>query len=361
MCFAKRNVSLCSFLVEGTTTKFTFDHSSLLSFIDNSFFLLSHLTTFSIDFESSSESNGLSFPFGHILFFLLKVFLLFDFFLDDFSLFHKFLLFFGDDSLLLNIELRSFILEDFFAYFFVFYNTIRIEFSTTTLSTHDKCWWVILFDLLFSIWIFWLIIIRRWLLICIFRLSGFSESIFGWYSWVRIWVLLRFRLIDFRLCFRELLLLVSSFLLSLIINSILFSLIICSVLFSLVVIFILVVITVTTSIHILITASICIWLLLIVRIRVLVVWILVLVCFVIGVSWFHFTHCILVVVYKLNIKYNQSFLLRTVRGLVQYCIHFHLFIAYCGSIYEFMMYHSFDCNRMCFNIAVHILMVFSLC
>ena len=132
-------MSLCSFLVECPTTKLAFYHSRLLSLIDDSFFLLSHLSTFSIDFESCSESNGLCFPFGHILFFLLLIFLLLDFFLYNFSLFHELFLLFCYDSLFLYIKLWAFILEDFFAYFLMFRNAVWIKLSTATLSTQNKC------------------------------------------------------------------------------------------------------------------------------------------------------------------------------------------------------------------------------
>lgn len=195
MSLAKRNVSFCSFLIKWTTTKFTFHHSCLLSFVNDSLFLLSHLSTFSIDFKSCPESDGLSFPFGHILFFLLKYFFLLYFFFYDLSLFHEFFLFFGDNSLFLNIKFGSFILEDFFAYFLMFGNTVRIKLSTATLSAHNEGGWIILFDLLFGIRVLFLIVVARGLLVSIFRGRRFNESIFGWYSWIWIQVLLRLWLI----------------------------------------------------------------------------------------------------------------------------------------------------------------------
>lgn len=195
MSLAKRNVSFCSLLIKWTTAKFTFYHSCLLSFVNDSFFLLGHLSSFSINFKSSPESNWLCFPFGHILFFLLNYFFLLNFFFYDFSLFHEFFLFFGDYSLFLDIKLWSFILEDFFAYFFMFWNAIRIKLSTTTLSAHDKGGWIVLFDLLLGIWILFLIVVARGLLVRIFRYSRFVESVFGWYSWIGIWVLIRFWLV----------------------------------------------------------------------------------------------------------------------------------------------------------------------
>lgn len=286
MSFAKRNVSFCSLLTKCTTTKFAFHHSCLLSFVNDSFFLLSHLSTFSIDFKSSPESDGLSFPFGHILFFLLNYFFLLYFFFYDFSLFHEFFLFFGDDSLFLDIEFGSFILEDFFAYFLMFGNAVRIELSTAALSAHDEGRWIILFDLKLGVWFLFLIVVARGLLISIFRGRRFNESILGWYSWIGIRVLLRLWLIQFRLCFRHFLLVPS--LLSLVVPPLL-SLVIASVL---------VVDNVTTSLYIFIIATVCVWLLLIVRVS-LIVWSRVLVIFIIiWVSWLHFVHWILVVVYN---------------------------------------------------------------
>lgn len=119
---------------------------------DKFFFLLGHFASSTIGFEDGSESERLDFPLGEVLLFFLVDFLfLLKFFFDDFSLFHEFFLLLGDDSLLLNVEFGSFVLEYFFADFFVFADTVRVKLSSTALSAHDKSGRIVFLDLLLGI------------------------------------------------------------------------------------------------------------------------------------------------------------------------------------------------------------------
>lgn len=83
------------------------------------------------------------------MFFLIHFLFLLDFFLDNFTLFHELFLLICNDSLLLDVELRPFVLEDFFADFLMFTNAVWVKLSSTTLPAHDKSRWVILLDLNF--------------------------------------------------------------------------------------------------------------------------------------------------------------------------------------------------------------------
>ncbi len=119
---------------------------------DKFFFLLGHFPSAAIGFEDGSESERLDFPLGEVLlFFLVYFFFLLEFFIDDLALFHEFCLLLGDDSLLLDVKFGSFVLEDFFADFFVFTDTVGIELSSTSLPAHDKSGRIIFLDFLFGI------------------------------------------------------------------------------------------------------------------------------------------------------------------------------------------------------------------
>jgi hypothetical protein len=59
-------------------------------------------------------------------------------------------LFLGNYPLLLDIELRPFVLENFFTHFLMLANAVRVELSSAALPAHFKSRWIVLLNFLLA-------------------------------------------------------------------------------------------------------------------------------------------------------------------------------------------------------------------
>lgn len=165
----------CS-LVEWSSTMRTFNHSHIFNFFHFLFLFCWDLVS-SVVFKHGPEGEGLCFPFAH---FLLVVSLFrgffvvwsFGFFILFDDIFDNLFMLTIENSLVLGIELFSFLLEDFVTNGLMFRYTVGIKLSSTSNTTLDKSRGVIFDDILFGLAVglsdgFFLMLVSWWIIVVI--------------------------------------------------------------------------------------------------------------------------------------------------------------------------------------------------
>ena len=133
--FTEGDVLQSCLLVETPAAELAFGEMAILGGFQNLFLLLCGLViVVATTLYACSQSQRLCFPLRNLLF----SFLLFEFLLNQFSLFHQFLLLVGDQTLFLCVELFAFLLEDLSAHVFVFGDAVGVELSAASFAALDQ-------------------------------------------------------------------------------------------------------------------------------------------------------------------------------------------------------------------------------
>lgn len=149
----------------------------------------------------------MSFPFAHFLVifsrFLVFLFLTWISFLFRNYIFDYFFMLTIKNSLLLSIELFSFLLEDLITNGLMLRDTVRIELSTTSNRALNKSWWVILNDILFGLKIClfdrFVLCLIRWVIIVAWCLLMVELLLSQWWTSLCLWPCILLSFIDNRL------------------------------------------------------------------------------------------------------------------------------------------------------------------